>query len=91
MKTNTVPQDAHAVRAEVRKAYAAVAQRAACCEPNTTTSTCCGGGGPPAVGAQKLGYSDHEIAAAPEGADLGLGCGNPHAIAALRPGETVLD
>ena len=92
MKTNTltVPLDAHAVRAEVRKAYAAVAQRAACCEPGTT-SACCGGGGPPAVGAEKLGYRPEEIAVAPEGADLGLGCGNPHALASLRPGETVLD
>jgi arsenite methyltransferase len=74
MKTNTVPQDAHAVRAEVRKAYAAVAQRAACCEPSTTT-TCCGGGGPPAIGAEKLGYRPEEIAGAPEGANLDLGSG----------------
>ena len=90
MKTTTVPQDAHAVRAEVRKAYAAVAQRAAKCGPSAASS-CCGGGGPPAIGAQTLGYTADEIAAAPAGADLGLGCGNPHAIASLRPGETVLD
>ena len=38
-----------------------------------------------------MGYSQEELAAAPEGADLGLGCGNPQAIAALRSGETVLD
>jgi SAM-dependent methyltransferase len=38
-----------------------------------------------------LGYSDEELGAVPEGADLGLGCGNPQAIAALRPGERVLD
>jgi SAM-dependent methyltransferase len=38
-----------------------------------------------------MGYSAGELAAAPEGADLGLGCGNPQAIAALRPGDTVLD
>jgi SAM-dependent methyltransferase len=38
-----------------------------------------------------MGYSPEELAAAPEGADLGLGCGNPQAIAALRSGETVLD
>jgi arsenite methyltransferase len=38
-----------------------------------------------------IGYSAEEIAAAPEGANLGLGCGNPQAIAALKPGETVLD
>ncbi len=38
-----------------------------------------------------LGYSDEELYAAPDGADLGLGCGNPHAIAGLAAGETVLD
>jgi arsenite methyltransferase len=38
-----------------------------------------------------LGYSADDLGAAPVGADLGLGCGNPNAIAALRPGETVLD
>jgi ubiquinone/menaquinone biosynthesis C-methylase UbiE len=38
-----------------------------------------------------MGYSDAELAAVPEGANLGLGCGNPQAIAAMRPGETVID
>jgi len=38
-----------------------------------------------------MGYSDAEVAGAPEGANLGLGCGNPQAIAALQPGEVVLD
>jgi SAM-dependent methyltransferase len=38
-----------------------------------------------------LGYSENDVAAAPEGANMGLGCGNPQAIAALRPGEVVLD
>jgi ubiquinone/menaquinone biosynthesis C-methylase UbiE len=38
-----------------------------------------------------LGYSEAELASVPAGADLGLGCGNPQAIAALKPGETVLD
>jgi ubiquinone/menaquinone biosynthesis C-methylase UbiE len=38
-----------------------------------------------------LGYTEADLAAVPEGADLGLGCGNPTAIAALKPGETVLD
>jgi len=38
-----------------------------------------------------MGYSDADLAAVPEGADLGLGCGNPVALAALREGETVLD
>jgi SAM-dependent methyltransferase len=41
--------------------------------------------------ASTLGYTSEESSAAPEGADLGLGCGNPNAIASLREGETVLD
>lgn len=49
----------------------------------------------PAAGADavsgKLGYSADEMASVPRGANLGLGCGNPQAIAALRPGEVVLD
>ena len=39
----------------------------------------------------KMGYSQEEIQWVPEGADMGLGCGNPQAIAALKLGETVLD
>jgi ubiquinone/menaquinone biosynthesis C-methylase UbiE len=39
----------------------------------------------------QIGYSPEEVQAVPLGADLGLGCGNPQAIAALQPGETVLD
>ncbi len=38
-----------------------------------------------------MGYSAQELASVPEGANLGLGCGNPQAIAALKPGESVLD
>ena len=38
-----------------------------------------------------LGYSREETGAVPEGSNLGLGCGNPQAIAGLKPGETVLD
>jgi len=38
-----------------------------------------------------MGYSEAELAAVPDGANLGLGCGNPQAIAALKPGEIVLD
>ena len=38
-----------------------------------------------------MGYSESELAAVPEGANLGLGCGNPQAIAAMQPGETVVD
>ena len=38
-----------------------------------------------------MGYSEAELASVPEGANLGLGCGNPQAIAAMQPGETVVD
>jgi len=57
-----------------------------CCSGDAGKSTACSG---QTSGA--LGYSEAELTAVPEGADLGLGCGNPQAIAALRPGETVLD
>jgi SAM-dependent methyltransferase len=71
------------VRTQVRTAYAKVANGAGGCSVG-----CCGTAG---AGSMAMGYSADELAAAPEGADLGLGCGNPQAIAALRAGETVLD
>ncbi len=79
---------AEQTRALVREHYGKVAAGdASCCTPATTG--CCGS--VPAGYAGTLGYSAEDQAAAPEGADLGLGCGNPTAIAALKPGETVLD
>ena len=71
------------VRAQVRTAYAKVAQGADGCGVG-----CCGTQG---AGSLTLGYTADDLASVPDGADLGLGCGNPQAIAALRPGETVLD
>ncbi|MDR3532883.1 MAG: arsenite methyltransferase [Rhodopila sp.] len=59
------------------------APAASCCAPTTQTDA--------ADKARAMGYSDAELAAIPDGANLGLGCGNPQAIAALRPGETVID
>jgi arsenite methyltransferase len=76
-------QDNDEVRAQVRTAYAKVANGAGGCSVG-----CCGTSG---SGSMAMGYSAEELAAVPEGADLGLGCGNPQAIAALRPGDTVLD
>src|SRR5450755_172303 len=75
------------VRNTVREHYGKVAESAesaaACCAPGCCAAT------PSASTA--LGYSSDQLASVPEGANLGLGCGNPQAIAALRPGETVLD
>jgi ubiquinone/menaquinone biosynthesis C-methylase UbiE len=72
------------VRGAVREFYGKVAETGGGgCAPG-----CCGGGENASL---QLGYSSDDLASAPAGADLGLGCGNPQAIAALRPGETVLD
>jgi arsenite methyltransferase len=79
------------VRTVVREGYARVAeQQGSCCQPQ---SSCCGAGTPiPAAElARQIGYSEEELSALPEGANLGLSCGNPNALAALRPGEVVLD
>ncbi len=73
------------VRSTVRAHYGKVAStEAGCCGP---TPGCCG---PMPEASLALGYSADDLAAA-EGANLGLGCGNPQAIAALAAGETVLD
>ncbi len=73
------------VRAQVREQYGAVARA------RTETSCSPGCCSPGASASSKLGYSDDELAAVPEGANMGLGCGNPSAIAAIKPGEAVLD
>ncbi len=87
------PLAAESIREAVRKGYGEIAESAAepksCCGP----SSCCGAS--PAAGAQDvaeaLGYSAEELAGLPEGANLGLSCGNPVALATLKPGEVVLD
>jgi SAM-dependent methyltransferase len=89
MKTNTFDLKDN-IRDIVRETYGKVAagKQNGCCGP---TDGCCDTERLTATSAHKLGYSADEIAASPEGADLGLGCGNPQAIASLKPGETVLD
>ena len=78
--------DPHSTHHAVRKAYARVA---------TSGSGCCGGGsccGSSAEATAKgVGYSPKELAALPDGTNLGLSCGNPTALAGLNPGEFVLD
>ena len=80
--------DTETVKAAVRETYGRIASQSrasGCCG----SSGCCGPGEQPDSGA--LGYSEEERLSAPEGSDLGLGCGNPQAIAELRAGERVLD
>lgn len=84
--------DSEAIRDAVRTRYGDIAQSdqdAGCCAPGAGSSlgSCCGS----AAQARTLGYSQAEIDAVPAGANLGLGCGNPVALASLRPGQTVLD
>jgi SAM-dependent methyltransferase len=76
----------------VRENYARIAEseKDNCgCNP----SSCCGTPSEQLIenSSVSLGYSAEELAGLPDGADMGLGCGNPQAIAALKPGETVMD
>jgi SAM-dependent methyltransferase len=85
-------RDQDEIRRVVRKRYAGIVEDGG--ESGCGTSCC--GSSPPAERsarsvARGLGYTAEETDAAPEGANLGLGCGNPQAIARLREGETVLD
>ena len=71
----------------VKERYGAIAagRQQGCCGER---SSCCA---PEAVAAEKIGYDAQDVSAVPEGANLGLGCGNPVALASIRRGETVLD
>lgn len=75
------------IREIVREGYARIAQGAASC----CGTPSCGGGPTPEEVATAVGYHAQELAALPEGANMGLSCGNPTAIAGLRPGEVILD
>lgn len=71
------------IKKVVRERYASVARESgSCCSPS-----CCGAKDI----SKRIGYDDEEITSVPEGANLGLGCGNPLALASLKEGETVLD
>ena len=80
------------IKEMVRARYGGIAEAAGtaagCCAP---AASCCGPTATPDGKSREMGYSDAELAAVPDGANLGLGCGNPQAIAALKEGETVVD
>jgi arsenite methyltransferase len=79
---------AEEIKKIVRDGYAkAVTQKTSCC----STSSCCGGTDQAKNISKKVGYSEAEMNAVPEGANLGFGCGNPVAIASLKEGDVVLD
>ena len=73
----------------VKEGYAKIAvQGGSCCGP---ASSCCGNPDLAQDISRRIGYSDEELKVVPEGSNLGLGCGNPVALASLREGEAVLD
>ena len=84
---NTVKNDE--IRQAVRENYGQIAvSESSCCD---SSSCCTPTAQQPQLLSLQLGYSHEDLIAVPEGANLGLGCGNPQAIADLQPGETVLD
>ncbi len=86
----TPRRDAESVREKVREGYGKIARGGgSCC--GSTPGSC--GSNPVASEhlAKHIGYSPEELAALPEGANMGLSCGNPNALAALQPGDVVLD
>ncbi len=79
------------IRQAVRQTYGKIARTDAACGCGPS---CCGGDavqGDAKAASMVMGYSTKDVEGIPEGANMGLGCGNPQAIAALKPGETVLD
>ena len=65
----------------VKENYSRVAKNASCC-----SSGCCGSAKPQSI-SKKVGYTDEQIMAVPAGSNLGLGCGNPVALASLKEGR----
>jgi arsenite methyltransferase len=81
--------DKEEIRKVVREGYGKIAkQDSSCC---ASEKSCCGGTDSAQNIGKKIGYSEEELKAVPEGANLGLGCGNPIALASLKEGEVVLD
>ena len=88
-------RDPEEARKMVRERYGTIASDGQdCCgdvrDDATDAGGCCGDSAN-ATGSERLGYDTDDIAAVADGADLGLGCGNPKAFAEMAPGETVLD
>lgn len=77
------------IKEKIREGYGQIAKsETSCCN---ITKSCCGGQSNAQKISSKLGYSYDEMNSVPEGANLGLGCGNPTALAEIKEGETVLD
>jgi len=91
-KTNSKDQDD--IRQQVRESYTKVAEASNSGDSCGVEASCCGVSDDTAINtliSTRMGYSENDLEAVPEGADMGLGCGNPRAIAGLKAGETVVD
>lgn len=87
-------KQADEIRQNVRESYAEVAQASNNGSSCGTGASCCGVSDDNAINtlvSTRLGYSEDDLKNVPEGADMGLGCGNPRAIASIKAGETILD
>lgn len=77
------------IRKKIREGYAKIArENSSCC---ATATSCCAGTDRVSTISKGIGYSEKEITSVPEGSNMGLGCGNPTALASIKEGETVLD
>ncbi|MBM3855715.1 MAG: arsenite methyltransferase [Verrucomicrobia bacterium] len=86
-------QEIESIKTSVREHYGQIARGGGSCG---CAPTACGSSQPPQTGdpaalSQRMGYTPEDVRNVPDGANLGLGCGNPVAIASLQPGQTVLD
>ncbi len=94
-ETSTNAQlEADVVRQRVRADYEKVAKAEAANAEEGIAQSCCGVSDDNQINAlisTRLGYSEDDLGAVPKGADMGLGCGNPRAIASLKEGEVVVD
>jgi len=85
-------KQADEIRKGVRESYAKVAEASNEGEGCGVESSCCGVSADiNSVLSTRFGYSEEDLKNVPQGADMGLGCGNPRAIASIQPGEVVLD
>ena len=87
-------KQADEIRQNVRNSYSEVAEASNSGDCCGEQSSCCGVSSDAAINtlvSTRLGYSEGDLDSVPDGADMGLGCGNPRAIASIKPGETVLD
>ena len=79
------------VRETVKVRYGSIAQEeTSCCGPSASEASCCGASTQESI-SKTMGYTDEDLQAVPEGANLGLGCGNPLALSSVKEGDTVLD